>query len=156
MEESFVENGENIGIVRCDRISEVCPGTGCLNAFFDKKEKFADSDYSDRLIGFFTCGGCPGRRVFRLAVSLKRHNIKKIHLSSCMLMEAPFSRCPNIPEIRKTLERLGIEVVDGTHHEVGQYSQGLSHKERDQLMDRVNFKGKEGRVGEMGKDESQG
>ncbi len=120
-----------IAIVRCDIISEVCPGIGCLQAYEGKKELFKRYEGKNvRLIGFFTCGGCSGRRVFRLVNTLKRYGLDVVHMSSCMLMEEPFVRCPNKEEIKKSIERLGIEVVEGTHHEVGQYATGKRYHDR--------------------------
>ncbi|MEK6977977.1 MAG: CGGC domain-containing protein [Candidatus Hydrothermarchaeota archaeon] len=118
-----------IAIVRCDIVSEVCPGMGCLKAFQDRKEAF--EGYKDaRLVGFFTCGGCSGRRVYRLVNTLKRYGIDAVHMSSCMLMTEPFTRCPNREEIKRSIEALGIKVVEGTHHEVGQYASGTSFHRR--------------------------
>ncbi len=118
------DDSKKIAVVRCDIISEVCPGTGCLTAYENRKELFRDYGSNTKIIGFFTCGGCPGRRVFRLVNTLKRYGIEAVHLSSCMLMEEPFTKCPNKEEIKKSIEKLGITVIDGTHHEVGQYAQG--------------------------------
>ncbi len=124
------EKAKRIAIVRCDIISEVCPGVGCLDAFDRRTERFKEYGRDTKLIGFFTCGGCSGRRVFRLANTLKRYKVDAIHMSSCMLMEAPFARCPHKKEIKKSIERLGIEAVEGTHHEVGQYVGGVPFHKR--------------------------
>ncbi len=110
----------NIAVVRCEIVSEVCPGVGCLGAFFDRKESFKDYPENTRIIGFFTCGGCPGRRVFRLANSLKKYGVNVIHLSSCILMKGTFQKCPHKEEIKQTIGNLGIKVVEGTHHEVSE------------------------------------
>lgn len=117
----------NVAIVTCDIISEVCPGVGCFKAFDKRKEKFDSYGDKTHLIGFFTCGGCPGRRVFRLASTLKKYGVDAVHLSSCMLMEKPFVKCPHKADIKKSIEDLGIKVVEGTHHEVGQYTSGKRH-----------------------------
>ncbi len=120
-----------IAIVRCDIISEVCPGIGCLQAYEKKNELFKRYKGKNvRLIGFFTCGGCSGRRVFRLVNTLKKYGLDIVHMSSCMLMEEPFVRCPNKEEIKKSIERLGVEVVEGTHHEVGQYASGRRYHDK--------------------------
>jgi len=68
------------------------------------------------MIAFFTCGGCSGRRVFRLLKALKKHEPDVVHLSSCMLMEGFYPRCPHLDTIRKTVQDAGIEIVEGTHH----------------------------------------
>ncbi len=129
-----IEEGENkkkIAIVRCDIVSEVCPGIGCLQAYENSKELFERYTGKDTaLVGFFTCGGCSGRRTFRLANNLKRYGVDAIHMSSCMLMEEPFNRCIFKEDIKKSIEALGIEVVEGTHHEVGKFALGNRFHEK--------------------------
>lgn len=116
---------KRIAIVRCEIVSEVCPGIGCLQAYENKRELFKRYEGEEvALVGFFTCGGCSGRRTFRLANTLKSYGVDVIHMSSCMLMEEPFNRCIFKEDIKESIERLGIEVVEGTHHEVGKYALG--------------------------------
>lgn len=119
------KGGKKIAVLRCDIVSEVCPGIGCLQAYEGKSalfQRYKGEEVS--LIGFFTCGGCSGRRSFRLANTLKRYGVEAIHMSSCMLMEEPFNRCIFKEDIKKSIEGLGIEVVEGTHHEVGKFALG--------------------------------
>jgi predicted metal-binding protein len=105
-----------IAVVRCDIVSEVCPGVACFNAFNKRKVHFNEYGKDAEMIGFFTCGGCPGRRVFRLVDSLIKYNVDVIHLSSCMLMEKSYSKCPHLEDIKQMITRKGIKVVEGTHH----------------------------------------
>ena len=104
-----------IAIVRCDIVSEVCPGVACFKAFNKRKVHFSEYGPTE-IIGFFTCGGCPGRRVFRLVDSLLKHDVDVIHLSSCMLMEKSYSRCPHLEDIKQMILNKGVKVVEGTHH----------------------------------------
>ncbi|MBP2030709.1 putative metal-binding protein [Methanohalophilus levihalophilus] len=110
-----MEGKRKIAVVRCDITAEACPGTGCFKAFNGRKVKFSDYDDDTEMAAFFTCGGCPGRRTYRLAKSLKKSGIDTVHLSSCMLMEN-YPECPHVDSIRKTFEDAGFEVVEGTHH----------------------------------------
>lgn len=110
------EKTTKIAVVRCDIVSEVCPGVACFNAFNKRKVQFSGYGKDSEIIGFFTCGGCPGRRVFRLVDSLIKHNVDVIHLSSCMLMEKSYSRCPHLEDIKEMITRKGVKVVEGTHH----------------------------------------
>ena len=105
-----------IAVVRCDIVSEVCPGVACFNAFNRRKVHFEGYGKDAEIIGFFTCGGCPGRRVFRLVDSLLKHDVDVIHLSSCMLMEKSYSKCPHIEDIKEMISRKGVKLVEGTHH----------------------------------------
>ncbi len=110
------EKTTRIAVVRCDIVSEVCPGVACFNAFNKRKVHFSDYGNDAEIIGFFTCGGCPGRRVFRLVDSLLKHGVDVIHLSSCMLMEKSYSKCPHLEDIKQMITRKGVKVVEGTHH----------------------------------------
>lgn len=115
---SLMEKDEKtkIAVVRCDIVSEVCPGVACFRAFNKRKVHFSEYGKDTEIIGFFTCGGCPGRRVSRLVDSLVKHNIDVVHLSSCMLTERSYPRCPHLEEIKQTILRKGVKVVEGTHH----------------------------------------
>ena len=106
-----------IAVVRCNTVSEVCPGVGCLKAFAHRKLNFEEYGPDTELIGFFTCGGCSGRRVSRLVEKLLDHGLDVVHLSSCMCMEDDdYPKCPFKAQIRKTIEAKGVRVVEGTHH----------------------------------------
>ena len=110
------ENTTKVAVVRCDIVSETCPGVACFKAFNKRKMHFSGYGPNTEVVGFFTCGGCPGRRVFRLVDSLLKHGVDVIHLSSCMLMEKSYSRCPHLEDIRQVILKKGVKVVEGTHH----------------------------------------
>ncbi|AKB31801.1 hypothetical protein MSSIH_1111 [Methanosarcina siciliae HI350] len=105
-----------IAVVRCDIVSETCPGVGCFKAFNERKSHFEAYGEGAQIIAFFTCGGCSGRRVYRLLKALKQYELDAVHLSSCMLMEDSYPKCPHLDTIRKTIQDAGIKVVEGTHH----------------------------------------
>lgn len=67
-----------IAIVRCDTVSEVCPGTACFKAFNNRKLNFADYSEDAEIVAFFTCGGCSGRRVGNIPNVLLRTILRKI------------------------------------------------------------------------------
>src|SRR3990170_5113447 len=56
------EKTTKIAVVRCDIVSETCPGVACFKAFNKRKVHFEQYGKDAEVIGFFTCGGCPGRR----------------------------------------------------------------------------------------------
>ncbi|MDD2620182.1 MAG: CGGC domain-containing protein [Syntrophomonadaceae bacterium] len=110
------EGKQRIAIVRCETVSEVCPGIACFKAFNNRRLAFAGYDKDAEIIGFFTCGGCSGRRVSRLVDKLLKYNLTAVHLSSCMMLEDDYPRCPHLAEIKNSIESKGIKVVEGTHH----------------------------------------
>ena len=110
------EKTTKIAVVRCDIVSETCPGVACFKAFNKRKVHFEQYGNDAQIIGFFTCGGCPGRRIFRLVDSLLKHDVDVIHLSSCMLLEKSYAKCPHIEEIKQMIAGKGVRIVEGTHH----------------------------------------
>lgn len=105
-----------LAIVRCETVSEVCPGVACFKAFSARHSHFQPYDNNTEIIGFFTCGGCPGRRISRLVDSLAKHGLDAVHLSSCMLLQGNYPACPHAADIKAMIEAKGIKVVEGTHH----------------------------------------
>ena len=51
-----------IGILTCIHSNDVCARVGCLNAFYDRKNFFADYPEDARLTALFTCNGCEEER----------------------------------------------------------------------------------------------
>lgn len=121
----FLKNGDGIigdfeavkriAVIRCDIVSEACPGIGCFMAFNKRSMYFSDYKEDAEMVAFFTCGGCSGRRIYRLLRLLKKRDVDVVHLSSCMQMEN-YPECPHIDEIKKTIENAGLKLIEGTHH----------------------------------------
>lgn len=117
MESDSEEPKTNIVIVRCDRISEACPGSACLLSLQARKVNFKKYGENTQLVAMFTCGGCPGRRISRLLNNLiKTVKVDVIHLSSCMTKDAYQPPCPHRKEIVTMIQKKGLTVVEGTHH----------------------------------------
>lgn len=110
------ENITRIAVVRCETVAEVCPGVACFRAFNTRSQRFARYGDNVEIIGFFTCGGCSGRRVSRLVETLLKYDLNIVHLSSCMLLEDDYPKCPFVNQIRRSIESKGVKVVNGTHH----------------------------------------
>ncbi|MDD3043095.1 MAG: CGGC domain-containing protein [Methanosarcinaceae archaeon] len=101
-----------IAVIRCETISEICPGAGCFAAFNGRKASFADYDENAQIVAYFTCGGCSGRRVGNLIGEIKGAEPDVVHLSTCMVKSTD---CPHVDYIRGVFEDAGIKVVEGTH-----------------------------------------
>jgi predicted metal-binding protein len=84
---------EKIAIVCCETVAEVCPGGACCKAFNKSKFHFRKYSADTEIIGFFTCGGCPGKRVPRLVDRLVKQGLTAVPLSTCMVQEkdSPFA-----------------------------------------------------------------
>jgi len=113
-----------IGLVQCDFAKERCSGFGCMNSFANRNDYFAG--YEDNVILVpFNCGGCPGRRIPRIAENLIKRAKKKadireseiiIHLASCMVTDnGHYPPCPHLDYIKKMLKRKSLPFAEGSY-----------------------------------------
>jgi predicted metal-binding protein len=102
---------------------ERCSGATCAISFANREHHFAE--YGEEAVYYvpFSCGGCPGRRVSRLAAQLKKHMKKldiapdyiAVHLASCVVTDNwHYVPCPHVDDMKRMIERKGLRVVDGS------------------------------------------
>jgi predicted metal-binding protein len=105
---------KRIGIIICNRY-HTCAGGKCLRAM--RRREGAFSLYKGEeieLVGFTTCGGCPGGNVEYAPAEMKKNGADVIHLATglavgyppCLRLEV---FCNYIPA------KYGLDVVIGTH-----------------------------------------
>ena len=103
-----------VGIIICDRYKG-CAGGKCFRAMREREGAF--SAYAGRdveLVGFTSCGGCPGGNIESAPEEMKKNGAEVVHLATGFLVGYP--PCPHIEHFRKMIpERFGLEVVVGTH-----------------------------------------
>src|SRR3989339_807211 len=103
-----------IGIIICDRYKS-CAGGKCFRAIKEKAGAF--DIYKEReieLVGYTTCGGCPGGNIEYAPEEMKKNGAEVIHLATGLLVGYP--PCPNIEHFKKFIpEKYGIPVITGTH-----------------------------------------
>ena len=103
-----------IGIIICDRY-HMCAGGKCFRAFYNREGAF--SIYKGEvleLVGFTTCGGCPGGNIEYAPEEMKKNGAQVIHLATGLVVGYP--PCPYITYFGNFIkESYGIEVVIGTH-----------------------------------------
>lgn len=103
-----------IGIIICDRY-HTCAGGKCLRAIRNKEGAFAQYDDAEiELVGYTTCGGCPGGNVEYTGEEMVKNGAQVIHLATGLLVGYP--PCHRIQTFKAFLEaRYGVKVVLGTH-----------------------------------------
>lgn len=103
-----------IGIIICHRY-HTCAGGKCLRAMRNKEGAFAQYGDSElELVGYTTCGGCPGGNVEYTGEEMLKNGVQVIHLATGLLVGYP--PCPRIRTFKAFLEEsYGVEVVLGTH-----------------------------------------
>ncbi len=103
-----------IGIIICDRY-RMCAGGKCLRALHDREGAF--SIYRNKeveLVGYTTCGGCPGGNIEYAPEEMKKNGATVIHFATGMVVGYP--PCPYINYFRKFIqEKYQLKVVIGTH-----------------------------------------
>ena len=109
-----MKNTIKIGIIICDRYRS-CAGGKCFRALRNWEGAF--SIYKDKaieLVGFSTCGGCPGGNVEYAPAEMKKNGAQVIHLATGLIVGYP--PCPYISYFRELITaHYGMEVVTGTH-----------------------------------------
>jgi predicted metal-binding protein len=107
-----------IGIIRCQELAlygeRRCAGWNCFPAMRDKTGYMAEYDTIE-LVGFDTCGGCPGRNRYNKIIErgnkLKEKGAEVIHLSTCLV-----GSCPNKDKFKEVLEKeTGLPIKEKTH-----------------------------------------
>lgn len=78
-----------VGIFRCMQTEDLCPGSTCFMVVKNKKCVFEEVEDEIEMIGFSTCGGCPGKKVISRAKEMVRRGADTIVLASCMTRGTP-------------------------------------------------------------------
>lgn len=103
-----------VGIIICDRY-RTCAGGKCLRALRAREGSFVAYKGKElELVGFTTCGGCPGGNIEYAPEEMKKYGAEVIHLATGFLVGYP--PCPNLTYFLKIFpEKFGLKVVAGTH-----------------------------------------
>jgi predicted metal-binding protein len=103
-----------IGILICDRYRE-CTGGKCFHALKNRKGAF--SGYKDKeieIVGYTTCGGCPGGNVEYAPAEMQKNGAEVIHFATGFVVGYP--PCPYLELFHKFIKtKFGLKVVVGTH-----------------------------------------
>ena len=109
----------NIGIIRCMQTEDYCPGTTDFKMVREKKGAFEGVDEAIQIIGFVSCGGCPGKKVVLRAKELVKRGADTIVFASCIQKGAPIGYpCPFAKKMKACIvEALdeAVKIIDYTH-----------------------------------------
>ncbi|MHA1402075.1 MAG: CGGC domain-containing protein [Candidatus Heimdallarchaeaceae archaeon] len=105
---------KRVGIIICDRYN-TCNGGKCFRAVRERDgafKKYIDEEVE--VIGYSTCGGCPGGNIEYVASGMKSYGADVIHFATGML--AGYPPCPYIEVFKDHIEKnIGVKVEIGTH-----------------------------------------
>ncbi|MEE4117097.1 MAG: CGGC domain-containing protein [Marinilabiliaceae bacterium] len=104
-----------IGIIICDRYRE-CGGGKCFRSLARREGAFDIYGRDDdvQLVGYSTCGGCPGGNIEYVPEEMIKNGAEVIHFATGFLVGYP--PCPYIDHFKRFIEeKYNIKVVLGTH-----------------------------------------
>ena len=104
-----------IGIIICDRYRN-CAGGKCFRALRNREGAFSIYKKEDdvEVVGYTTCGGCPGGNVEYAPEEMIKNGAEVIHLATGMVVGYP--PCPYVKYFKDFIEtRYGVKVIVGTH-----------------------------------------
>lgn len=103
-----------VGIIICDRYKG-CAGGKCFRAAQNREGAFARyQDQELEIVGYTSCGGCPGGNIEYAPAEMKKNSATVIHFATGFLVGYP--PCPYMEYFKKFIEeQYGMEVVFGTH-----------------------------------------
>ena len=78
-----------VGIIRCMQTEDFCPGSNDFKVVREKKGAFAEVSEEINIIGFISCGGCPGKKAVFRAKELVQRGADTIAFASCIQKGAP-------------------------------------------------------------------
>ena len=104
-----------IGIIICYRYHS-CAGGKCFRSMQNKDGAF--NIYKDnidlKLVGYTTCGGCPGGNIEYAPEEMIKNGADVIHFATGFVVGYP--PCPYIDDFKNFIEeKYGVKVVIGTH-----------------------------------------
>jgi predicted metal-binding protein len=116
----------NIGIIICDRYKS-CAGGKCFRSIKEKTGAFDIYEDKDiEVIGYTSCGGCPGGNIENSMEELIKNKADVIHFATGFVVGYP--PCPYINQFKLFIEsKYRLNVVVGTHPIPEKYY--LTHKE---------------------------
>lgn len=103
-----------IGIIICDRYKS-CAGGKCFRAAQNREGAFERyKDQQIEIIGYTSCGGCPGGNIEYAPAEMKKNGATVIHFATGFLVGYP--PCPYMKYFKKLIEeQYGLNVIFGTH-----------------------------------------
>ncbi len=105
---------KKISIIICNRY-QTCAGGKCLRAMREREGAFALYKNEEvELVGYTTCGGCPGGNVEYTPIEMKKNGTQIVHLATCLVVGYP--PCPRLKYFCEFIPvKYDMDVIIGTH-----------------------------------------
>jgi len=104
-----------IGIIICDRYKS-CTGGKCFRSLQNREGAFDiyKKDENVEIVGYTSCGGCPGVNIEYSPEEMINNGAQVIHLATGFVVGYP--PCPYISHFKSFIEdKYKVKVIIGTH-----------------------------------------
>lgn len=109
---------KKVGIIRCQQTEDYCPGTTDFKMAQQGAGAF-EAMGPVELVGFVSCGGCPGKRAIGRVKVMVERGVDAIAFASCIKKGNPIGiPCPHYLQMKDAIEkRFGdkIQIIEWTH-----------------------------------------
>lgn len=109
---------KKVGIIRCQQTEDLCPGTSDFKVAAQGKLGFEHTGPVE-IVGFVSCGGCPGKRAVARAMLMVERGAEIIVFASCISRGNPIGMpCPHYEQMKEAVIRkigIEIEIIEYTH-----------------------------------------
>ena len=106
------------GIIRCRQTEDMCPGSTDFKVAAQGNCAFEETGPVE-VIGFVSCGGCPGKRAVPRAKMLVERGAEVVVFASCIAKGNPIGvPCPHFQSMKEAISsKLGddIKILDYSH-----------------------------------------
>jgi predicted metal-binding protein len=108
-----------VGLIRCMQTEDMCPGNTDFKVMKEKKLAFEGVEGEIEIIGFISCGGCPGKKAVTRAAEMVKRGADTIVLASCITRGNPVGYpCPHAEQMMEAIKKKvgeDIKIIDYTH-----------------------------------------
>ena len=109
---------KKVGVIRCQQTEDMCPGTMDFKVASQGKLAFEHLGPVE-IVGFVSCGGCPGKRAVARAKLMVERGAEAIVFASCISKGNPIGYpCPHFASMKAAVvKKVGseVEIIEYTH-----------------------------------------
>lgn len=109
---------KKVGIIRCQQTEDLCPGTVDFRVASQGELAFEKTG-PVKVVGFVSCGGCPGKKAISRAKIMVDRGVDAIVFASCISKGTPIGYpCPHFAEMKEAIIKMignEVDIIDYTH-----------------------------------------
>jgi predicted metal-binding protein len=107
-----------VGMIRCQQTEDMCPGNTDFKVAQEGKCAFEETGPVE-VVGFVSCGACPGIRAVTRAKTMVERGAEAIVLVSCISKGNPIGMpCPHYQKMKEAIIKKvgeGIKIIEWSH-----------------------------------------